>query len=628
MGDRNSIALKAAAAAGAASITGIAAFLYVYCNRAIGTRDPSYHGVPYRKDAVPLLGHALEIMANQEWAVDNMMIEREKYGATFSMTAPFRNIVATTNIRDLEFVLKDPYLFEKGSFFTTILEQFLGEGIFNSDGDHWKAQRKIGSNIFNVKNFRDLFSTVFVDESKKLVAQIRKAQKLGAYIELQNLLLRATLDSFTMIAMGKSTSAIEGEGKPEGGIYTLPPERFMEAFDGANQISTSRFGTPFFQWVEWWTGKDKEMKAYIKTLDDFALRVVNEKRAQIAAGHKGHDLLELFLATSNEYGRPLTDKQLRDVSLNFILAGRDTTAQTLSWTFWEIAQHPEVELKCREELLAVLGHDGDYKFEFFKDLKYNLATFLEALRLHSNVPGNTKKCTKDCVLPGSGAVLKAGDNVVFSTYVIGRSKEVWGEDASEFKPERWFDASGSIIKPNQYAFPHFNAGPRICLGMNMAQQEAVVFQAAILRNFHLELVNEDDPRHWGKYDTDPAKRMGRASPALTLSMRNGVNFKTFSSLSGRQPRLSGRFCFHGWDCLCHERSVETSGLMREVSCQHGTQKDIVLLRGCRGWLAISRNLMLPDAQLIQRDTNVIKLVTHLDFARKLLPGKQNSIYTL
>ena len=114
---------------------------------------------------------------------------------------------------------------------------------------------------------------------------------------------------------------------------------------------------------------------------------------------------------------------------------------------------------------------------------------MEALRLHSNVPGNSKRCTRDTVLPGSGAVLKAGDNVFFSNYVIGRSKAIWGEDAAEFRPERyayrlkplgclarlclpsrhcylqqsqphirWIDESGSIIKPNPYAFPHFNAG--------------------------------------------------------------------------------------------------------------------------------------------------------------------------
>ncbi|TPX30810.1 hypothetical protein SmJEL517_g05712 [Synchytrium microbalum] len=498
-----------------------------YRKRAILTRDPAVYGVPVLAGAAPLVGNIPEMVSVSEYQADWLVEKSKEFGDIFAMTVPLQNLLCTFNVADLEAMLKDPYLWQKGPFFRDNLQQFLGHGIFNSDGDAWKNQRKVASNIFNVKNFRDLFSQVFVDESKKLASQIATAHSMGGIVELQDLLLRATMDSFTLIALGKSTDAIDGKGKLDNdGVYVLPRERFMDAFDGANTISADRFNMPFWEIWEYWDGTSAKMNQHLALIEDFAKNVINSKRAKMAEGQKGSDLLDLFMAQGDpETGAPLTDQQLRDITLNFIIAGRDTTAQTLSWTFWRLAQNPRVEKKCREEILLVLGKDGEYTYETFKDLKYTNATFMEALRLHANVHVNSKTASKDTVLPGTNTPIKAGDTVLFSPYVMGRDEKIWGADALEFVPERWIDKNGSLIKPNQFEFPHFNAGPRLCLGMSMAQQEAVVFMSTIIRKFSLELVGDDSPKHWGRWDPDPAKRAGRESIALTLNARNGITFK-------------------------------------------------------------------------------------------------------
>lgn len=136
-------------------------------------------------------------------------------------------------------------------------------------------------------------------------------------------------------------------------------------------------------------------------------------------------------------------------------AGRDTTAQTLTWVFYCLATHPEVEKKAREELLSVLGKDGKPTYESLKDLKYINAVFNECLRLYANVPGNILTCTKDTVLGGTGVTVRAGDRVQYSPWVMGRMQNIWGPDAEEFKPERWLDEKGSLKKENQYKWPVF-----------------------------------------------------------------------------------------------------------------------------------------------------------------------------
>jgi cytochrome P450 len=137
---------------------------------------------------------------------------------------------------------------------------------------------------------------------------------------------------------------------------------------------------------------------------------------------------------------------------------------------------------------------------------------------------NGKEALEDDVLP-TGARIRKGDFIQFAPWVMGRLESIWGSDASEMKPERWIGNDGELKKESHFKWPVFNAGPRICLGMQMATQEAMILVAAILSSFHLELVDEDEPSKWAVWDVDPAKRKGRYDGALTLALRGGIHFK-------------------------------------------------------------------------------------------------------
>ncbi|KXS09953.1 cytochrome P450 [Gonapodya prolifera JEL478] len=512
-----------------------AVYLYLakkYEGRAIFS-DPYIPGVtigPTTHGLVPKFpwGHLRNALKSQPTRLD-ALVEFQESGQideVWQATIPGINIVGTLNVADLEHILKDPYTFVKGKAFKRNFSTLLGDGIFNSDGDHWKIQRKTASNIFNVKNFRDIYADVFIEESHLLTAHLLAAAEANAIVDLQDLLLRSTLDSFGRIALSTTFGCMDMQNASiEKGHYIMKNVPFMEAFDNTNNIIARRGPNPFWKLTEQLDGTAARVQKYVEIMDGVALKVISEKKRNLAQGRSSSDglkfdLLDLFLQTTNDDGTELTFKQLRDVVLNFIIAGRDTTAQTLSWVFWRLAKHPNVEEKLREEIQQVLK-GGEVTYDSFKSLVYAQAVFNETLRLHANVPSNRKEVTRDDVLPGTKTPVKKGTTVLIHPFVMGHSKKIWGDDATEFKPERWISADGSLRKENQFKWPVFNAGPRLCLGMNMATQEAVVFMTEIVRKFHLELVNEDDPKHWG----NPETKKGRYGLALTLVMRGGVEFK-------------------------------------------------------------------------------------------------------
>ncbi|TPX41345.1 hypothetical protein SeLEV6574_g06139 [Synchytrium endobioticum] len=520
-------AILTATAATAGVGLAVAGYAYIkYYDHAYGSRKRT--DLPNLPGAVPLWGNlpdlAKHIGDRLEWRLENM----ETLGKIFYVTQPGRSTIMDHDVRDVQHILSDPYNYVKGPLISYNAREFLGHGIFAVDADEWKIQRKTAANIFTVSNFRTNFMSMFLDESVLLVEHLTHAHKSGAIIDLQDLLLRSTLDSFALLAMGKSVGAIEMKGHiGKDGIYFMPNVAFMEAFDNLNEYTLRRNFKPMWIITDRVNGIYYKMQTWKKYLDDFAAEVIREKRDKMAdgkqVGNMRLDLLDFFMENGSDDGCARSDEYLRDVVINFILAGRDTTAQTLSWCFWRLAQNKREFDRVRQEIHLVLGND-QVTYDKLKDLKYCLAVFMESLRLHANVPTGRKQAVKDDILP-SGTKVHKGDFIEWSSWVMARETELWGEDAREWKPERWIDKNGSVIKPSPFVYPQFNAGPRICLGMNMAQQEAVVFMVAIARKFDLELVLEDMPEKWAVWNEDATLRRGRYDVAATLSCRGGVHFK-------------------------------------------------------------------------------------------------------
>ncbi|KAG6974119.1 hypothetical protein JG688_00003213 [Phytophthora aleatoria] len=364
-------------------------------------------------------------------------------------------------------------------------------------GASWRLQRKVAAKVFTTANFRVFTEQVFARHAEEtLTAAQAEAIKAAARdgiqssdesfcCDMQEISARYTLQSIFDVAFGLPLSDV------------AVADDFAKHMSFVNEHCAERlFVKQYYKVLRWIMPSERELRWRTREIravaDTVLLRRLEESEEEIDARS---DLLSLFicksreLAVKNQCGEPdasalLGPGTLRSIILTFVFAGRDTTAECLTYSFYAIARHPRVQKRIVEELeTAKPSTSTKFTFEDVKNMKYLEAVVYEAVRLYPALPYNVKNAVKDDYLP-DGTFVPAGVDVVYSPWFMGRNGALWGDDPLEFRPERWLEMSK---RPSAYEFPPFQAGPRICLGMNMAVLEAKLFLATTLHRFHVAI---------------------------------------------------------------------------------------------------------------------------------------------
>ncbi|ORX61455.1 cytochrome P450 [Hesseltinella vesiculosa] len=487
-----------------AAVAGIAALAAKYPDRAIfDEHNPdTATGIGY-----PLVGALPFVLNNKHRIHELMLIPYTNKGAlTISSSMLFNpHTVQTIDPANIEHVLKTNFEnYVKGPKFNASTEHILGHGIFNANGEQWRWQRKAASLIFNVKNFRDHFTDVFVKEMHIMCGVFDDAVKTNKIVDLHDMMFRFTLDSFVYLGFGVDIKSLTQGNK-------VP---FAASFDELQLLAFEKFINPFLPMQQAFNRifhpTQPTVQDHLKVMEEFTTSVIAKRRKELAEGLQTKDLLSRFMSAHNERGEELNDIELRDTILNFIIAGRDTTAQALSWAFYCLAQNPRVEEKLvkeiNEHIPDELESDSSALYEAIKEMSYAHAVLYEVLRLYPSVPANQKYALEDDIWP-DGTFVKKGHYVVWNPYAQGRCETVWGPDAKHFKPERWITPEGELRRETQGKWPAFHVGPRVCLGQNLATLEALVALSMLLKRFKFTLV----PGQNITYNT-----------SLTLPMKDGL----------------------------------------------------------------------------------------------------------
>ncbi|KAL5709385.1 hypothetical protein ACHQM5_020082 [Ranunculus cassubicifolius] len=336
------------------------------------------------------------------------------------------------------------------SFFSSTLTDFIGTGIFNSDGETWKFQRQISSHEFNTKSLRKFVETVVEAElNDRLIPILSSAAANNTVLDLQDILQRFAFDNICKIAF---------EFDPEYLSPSIRPQAdFAVAFEDAVRISSERFGYPL-PWV--WKlkrilniGSEKRLKQSISKVREFAKSIVRKKKQELNEKpfFEVTDLLSRILSSGHS-----DDDFVIDMVISFIVAGRDTTSAALTWFFWLVSCNPHLTLSAYDEV---------------KDMVYTRAALSESMRLYPSVPSDTKEAAEDDVLP-DGTDVKKGMRVTYHPY-SGRVK----------RDE--IDGKLSFSGRDPYTYPVFQAGPRICLGKDMAFLQMKRLVAGVLGWFRV-----------------------------------------------------------------------------------------------------------------------------------------------
>ncbi|CAF2032873.1 unnamed protein product [Brassica napus] len=244
-------------------------------------------------------------------------------------------------------------------------------------------------------------------------------------------------------------------------------------------------------------GQEKKMSQANATFDRVCSKYISAKREEIIRSQgvlngEGEDLLTSFMkldtAKYKLLMKPSDDKFLRDTILAFILAGRDTTASALSWFFWLLSENPIVVAKIRQEIIDNdLPRTTGNGQENLDKLVYLQAALFEAMRLYPPVSFGRKSSVESDVLP-SGHKVNANSKIIIFLYALGRMKAVWGEDALQFKPERWITENGGLKHDPSSKFLAFNSGPRTCLGKHLAITQMKTVVVEILQNYEVKVI--------------------------------------------------------------------------------------------------------------------------------------------
>lgn len=495
----------------------------------------------------PFIGHVFRIICGTADHDDMLYDIRTSKNKTCCFVVPLIPfIVFTADPRNVEYMLKTNFAnFPKGPRFLHVFRDLLGDGIFNADGTIWYHQRKISSPMFATNVLRHHFD-IFRERCFDLIEVVKQYRESGHRMDMYNVFNRFSLECIGEVGFGVKIGCLQDPTHPFLAAFdhaqelsfqrmTNPIWRLCKFIGTANEkklaeccrlmddftynLIKTRRSEVNLQLERGDYDNDKIIssirKATVKAaagpsvVSSRSGSVINSPRGSIASsrsnasasiaksesnensqseGHPTRDFVSLFIAARPD----ISDKELRDSIVSLLIAGRDTTAQTLVWALWELMQHPEVVSKIRDEIVSVMGREnidnakeeGKTLLPEFEQVRsafpYLTAVIHEVLRLHPPVPRNAKQAIADCYMP-DGTYIPAGTLVVYTAYVMSNDPDIWGKDFADFKPDRWL-ALEHI--PNNYVWPVFQGGPRECMGRNMALFEIKVALSALLISFN------------------------------------------------------------------------------------------------------------------------------------------------
>ena len=363
------------------------------------------------------------------------------------------------------------------------LKLVLGEGLVTSEGAHWKRHRKLSQPAFQPRNVES-FVPAMNECTDAMLERWRGREVLDVHEEMMRLTLRI---------IGRTIASVDLDGDEAGELG--------RAIDGVLGFANVYFSE--LVKIPTWVPQPAHLRFRrdLGRLDALVARLVSEHRR-----HEGppRDLLDSLVA-ANEGDGGMTDRQLRDEVLTLVMAGHETTANALTWTFYLLSQHPDVRRKVEEEVAREVG-DGPLDVAALSRLEYVERVVKEAMRLYPPAWIVERDNLEDDVLP-SGAKLPKGQTVAVCTYALHRNPRLWespeGFDPDRFSPER---SAGR----HKLAYIPFGAGPRVCLGAHFALLEAKLIVAAIARKQRLALV----PGHPVELD-----------PGVTLRPAHGMRMR-------------------------------------------------------------------------------------------------------
>jgi cytochrome P450 len=445
------------------------------------------------------------IRAARSWLT---VLARRNYSSfTGEMWTPTRKLFLVSHPDLVDRVLsRESDRFPKSNLTGSLMSLLIGDGIFASNGERWKTQRRMMDPAFELARIKDVFP-LMRDATEAMAARLR-AHAHGAVVAIEEETTHVAADIIFRTIFSR---ALERE---ESGKLFRAFVRFQERIHSHGVWVIA--GVPGFLLP----GRFFAAR-HAREIRDFLDREVQRRLDALAAGSEASraDILASLLeAVDPVTGDKFTRRELVDQIAVMFLAGHETSASALAWALYLIAMRPDIQERMHEEAVSALA-DRRPEFADMRRLKLTRDVFRETLRLYPPLSHLDRDATQPERM--RSRVLKKGDMVFISPWIIHRHRKLW-EKPDVFDPDRFADpASRESVRS---AYIPFGAGPRVCLGASFAMQEATLILADLVRNFRFEPAPGHVP--------EPVAR-------LTLRSKNGIRLRVFRRQPGQQVAVGG-----------------------------------------------------------------------------------------
>lgn len=374
--------------------------------------------------------------------------------------------------------------YRKSKFYDK-LKPMLGEGFLTSEGEMWLKQRRMAQPAFNGPALASVSEDMVLAAGEMLhkwYGRCKRGESFDVAVEMMHLTINIAARSLF------GTALTESEANAAYDALTLILR------DAERQI-WSLFRIPSA--VP--TARNRAFKAAIMSIEDLFREIVAKRRQQPTAKR---DLLSMILEVYGNAHDSESFRMLRDLVISILMAGHETTAAALAWTFYLLCTHPDAEQRVYEEIMSVIGHRRP-TYDDIRRLEYTHAVFEEALRLYPPVWTFSRTAIEADRL--GDFIVPAGSSIMLCIYAVHRDPNIW-TDPEQFKPERFLP--NAEREPPRYAYFPFGGGPRICIASRFAIMEALIVLAMTIRTFKVDLV--------------PGQKI-EPEPMITLRPRYGVH---------------------------------------------------------------------------------------------------------
>jgi cytochrome P450 len=409
-----------------------------------------------------LVGHANQMLRH---AAEFLLEAHQTYGDAVRLRLGPRTAFALFHPEHVYHVLvkrRDNYTKQARGY--KKLRKILGNGLVTSEGDFWLRQRRLAQPAFAPQRLAS-FAAAMVTATEDVTRTWSEPARLQQPVNIAAEMMRLTLRIVGETLLGTD---VTGEANDIGAALTLVLDE-----------TSRRIHTPWDFQERIPTPKNRRYDQALERLNQSVHRIISERRQRSAVTE---DLLSMLMAAKDETGLRMTDEQLRDEVMTFFLAGHETTAVTLTWTWYLLSKHVEVRRRIEEEVDRVVAGRSP-SIDDLPKLTYTKLVIQESMRLCPPVWGIARMAAEEDQI--GELTIPANSPVLLVQYVTHRHRDFW-DNPEGFDPERFLPEQ--VEKRHPYAYFPFGAGPRICIGNHFAMMEAVLILAAVAARWRLNLI--------------------------------------------------------------------------------------------------------------------------------------------